>query len=178
MATGTSGTSQSRAESTWKYSPFQSTSSTGEQFADDLDRFAKHVLAPRDRRPSLTDDVFVEVLPTAEPEGEAPVGEDLQGRRLLGDNRRVVSHRRARHVGEQLDAHRWRGRPHPTSSMRWERDPARSATARSGRCTPRSRSRRARLKRHSGQALWDRSARSSGCSRTVSCWTNTRTYPT
>ena len=62
-----------------------------EQLADDLDRLDEHLLPDADRRPALADDVLVEVLPGAEPEGEAPVGEDLQGRGLLGDDRRVVA---------------------------------------------------------------------------------------
>lgn len=60
---------------------------TGEQFADDLDGFAQHVLATGDRRPPLADYVFVEVLAGAEAEGEATVGEDLQCRGLLRDDR-------------------------------------------------------------------------------------------
>ena len=75
----------------------------GEQFADDLNGLAQHVVAPRDRRPALTDDVLVEVLAAAQPEGEPPVGEDLQRRRLLRDDRRVIADRRAGDVREQFD---------------------------------------------------------------------------
>ena len=56
-----------------------------------------------DRRPALADDVLVEVLAAAEAEGEPAVGEQLQRRRLLRDDGRVVAHRRAGHVGHQLD---------------------------------------------------------------------------
>ena len=48
--------------------------------------------------------VLVEPLATAETEREAAVGEQLQGRGLLGHHGRVVAHRRAGHVGHQLDA--------------------------------------------------------------------------
>ena len=54
-------------------------------------------------RPALADHVLVEVLPGAEAEREAPVGEDLQRRGLLRDDRRVVAQGRAGHVGHQLD---------------------------------------------------------------------------
>ena len=56
-----------------------------------------------DRRPAVADDVLVEVLAAAEAEGEPAVGEQLQRRGLLRDDGRVVAHRRAGHVGHQLD---------------------------------------------------------------------------
>jgi len=56
-----------------------------------------------DGRPALADDVLVQVLARAEPEAEAVAGEDLDGRRLLRDDRRVVAKRRARHVRHQRD---------------------------------------------------------------------------
>ncbi len=75
-----------------------------QQLPNDPDRLGQHVLAPLDRRPAATHDVLVEILAAAEPECESPVGEDLQRRGLLGHDRRVVAHRRARHVGHQFDA--------------------------------------------------------------------------
>ena len=76
---------------------------TGEQLADDLDGFAQHLLTPRHRRPALADDVFVEVLATAEPKGEPAVGKDLQSCGFLRDDGGVVAHRRTGDVREQLD---------------------------------------------------------------------------
>ena len=61
----------------------------------------EHLVAHADRRPALADDVLVEVLAGAEPEPEAVAGQDLHGRRLLRDDRRVVAQRRAGHVGHQ-----------------------------------------------------------------------------
>ena len=68
-----------------------------------LDSFAQHVLPLRDGRPALADDVLVEVLAAAQAQGEAPVGEDLQRRRLLRDDRGVIAHGRAGHVGVEVD---------------------------------------------------------------------------
>jgi hypothetical protein len=76
---------------------------TGEQLADDLDRFAKHLLTSRHRRPASADDVFVEIFSTAEAEGESAVGEDLQSCGFLRDDGGVVAHRRTGDVREQLD---------------------------------------------------------------------------
>ena len=70
-----------------------------EQFANDLDGFAQHVLAPFDGGPVLADDVFVEVFTAAQPEREPSVGKNLHGGGLLGDDRGVVAHRRARDIG-------------------------------------------------------------------------------
>ncbi|STQ63626.1 Uncharacterised protein [Gordonia bronchialis] len=74
------------------------------QGADDLDGLGEHVLTVDDRRPSLADDVFVEILTGTQAESEATVGEDLQCRGLLRDDRRVIPDRGTRHVGHQLHA--------------------------------------------------------------------------
>ncbi len=73
-----------------------------EQLADDLDGFAQHVLAAFDGGPALADDVLVEVLAAAQAEGEPPVGQDLHRGGLLGDDGRVIPHRRAGHVGVEI----------------------------------------------------------------------------
>jgi len=46
-----------------------------EQFRDDRQRFAEHLVSDVGRWPPGADDVLVEVLAGAEPEGEATVGE-------------------------------------------------------------------------------------------------------
>ena len=56
-----------------------------------------------DRRPAAADDVLVEVLARAQPEGEPAVAEQVHGRSLLGHDGGVVAHRRAGHIGHQLD---------------------------------------------------------------------------
>lgn len=76
----------------------------GVQCPDNLDRLAEHPLAVEDTRPSLPDDVFVEVLPGAQSENEPAFGEQLHGGCLLRHDRRVVPDGRAGHVGHQLDA--------------------------------------------------------------------------
>ena len=58
-----------------------------EELADDPDRLDEHLLPDVGARPAAADDVLVEVLPRAEAEGEPAVGQDLQGRGLLGDRR-------------------------------------------------------------------------------------------
>ena len=75
----------------------------GEQRANDLDRLPEHVLPLRDSRPPFADHVLVEVLAAAQAQGEPPVGEDLHGRGLLRDDRGVITHGRARHVGVEVD---------------------------------------------------------------------------
>ncbi len=75
----------------------------GHQLPDDLDGLAQHVLPGRDAGPALADDVLVEVLAAAEAQGEAALGEELEGRGLLRDDGRVVAHRRAGHVGHEVD---------------------------------------------------------------------------
>jgi len=45
---------------------------TGEEFADDLDRFTKHVLPAPDGRPSFTDDMFVGFSPLPRPSVKRP----------------------------------------------------------------------------------------------------------
>jgi hypothetical protein len=74
-----------------------------EQFADDFDRLAQHLVTAVDGGPAPAHDVFVEVLPGAQAQREASIGDDLQRRCLLRDDRGVVTHDRAGHVGEQLD---------------------------------------------------------------------------
>jgi hypothetical protein len=53
---------------------------TAEQLPDDEDRLAEHVGATLDGRPTLADDVLVEVFAGAQAQGESAVGQDLQGR--------------------------------------------------------------------------------------------------
>ena len=55
-------------------------------------------------RPAPAHDVLVEVLPGADAEGEAAVGQQREGRRLLGDHRRVVAQDRAGDVRHERDA--------------------------------------------------------------------------
>ena len=74
-----------------------------EQRTDDLDGLGEHRVALADRGPALAHDVLVEALARPEPEPEAPAGEDLHRRRLLGHHRRVVAQDRAGHVGHQRD---------------------------------------------------------------------------
>ena len=54
--------------------------------------------------PALADHVLVEVFAAAQAQGEPAVGENLNGRRLLRDDRRVVAHGRTGHVGIEIDA--------------------------------------------------------------------------
>ena len=54
------------------------------------------------RRPTLADNVVVEVLTAAQSEDEPSVGKDLHGGRLLRDDRRVIPHGRAGHVRVQI----------------------------------------------------------------------------
>src|SRR6202000_640550 len=75
-----------------------------EQRANDLDRLTQHVLPLGDRRPTLPDHVLVEVFAATQTQCEPAIGETLTGRRLLRDDRRVVAHSRAGHVGVQIDA--------------------------------------------------------------------------
>jgi hypothetical protein len=74
-----------------------------EQRVDDVDRLAEHPVPDVHRRPAPADDVLVEVLAGAEPEREPVAGQQLHGRGLLRDHRRVVAHDRARHVRHQVD---------------------------------------------------------------------------
>ncbi len=96
-----------------------------EQLADDLDGFLSISWRRSTVGQPLADDVLVEVLAAAQPEGEPAVGEDLQRRGLLRDDRRVVAHRRARHVRRTARPARWRGRPRRAPSTRTARGPAR-----------------------------------------------------
>jgi hypothetical protein len=66
-----------------------------EEGADHVDRLREHRVAGTDRGPAFADHVLVEVLARSEPETEAAAGEDLHRRRLLGDDRRVPTRRRA-----------------------------------------------------------------------------------
>ena len=75
-----------------------------EQRTNDLDRLAQHVLPLGDRRPALADHVLVEVFAAAQTQGEPAVGENLNGRCLLRDDRRVIAHGRTGHVGIEIDA--------------------------------------------------------------------------
>ncbi|SNT55722.1 hypothetical protein SAMN05216252_14017 [Actinacidiphila glaucinigra] len=54
-------------------------------------------------RPSTAHDVFVEVLPRTQAEPEPALGQQLQRRRLLRDDGRVVAHGRTGHVRHQRD---------------------------------------------------------------------------
>ena len=103
-ARASSGRSHSRADSTSKCLPRWLTLLAVEQRPMTSSASLEHLVAHADRRPALADDVLVEVLAGAEAEAEAPAGEDLHGRGLLRDDRRVVAQDRARHVGHQPDA--------------------------------------------------------------------------
>src|SRR5579875_1988069 len=74
-----------------------------EQLTDDLDRLSEHLVPDVHRRPAGADDVLVEVLAGTEAEGEPSVAEHAERRRLLRNDGRVIAHRRAGHVGHQLD---------------------------------------------------------------------------
>ena len=63
----------------------------------------QHVLSLRDSRPAFADHVLVEVLATAQTQGEPPVSEDLHSRCLLRDDGGVIAHGRAGHVGVEVD---------------------------------------------------------------------------
>jgi len=75
-----------------------------EQRRDDVDGLAEHLVPHVGRRPALADDVLVEVLSGAEPQGEAPVREQADRGRFLRDHGRVVAHDRTRDVCHQLHA--------------------------------------------------------------------------
>ena len=77
--------------------------SAAEQSTDDLGSLPQHVLPLRDSGPALADHVLVEVLAAAQAQGEPTVSEDLHGRRLLRDDRGVIAHGRAGHVGVEVD---------------------------------------------------------------------------
>ena len=70
-----------------------------EQRADDLDGLPQHVLPLCDGRPTLADDMLVQVLAATQPQGESAVGEDLHGCCLLRDDRGVIAHGWAGHIG-------------------------------------------------------------------------------
>ena len=67
-----------------------------EERVDDRQRLLEHLVADVDRRPAAADDVLVEVLPRAEAEREPAVAEQVDGRGLLRDDRRVVAHESGR----------------------------------------------------------------------------------
>ncbi|EGJ79152.1 putative oxidoreductase [Streptomyces sp. Tu6071] len=75
-----------------------------EQGADDADGLLQHLDADPRGRPAAPDDVLVEVLAGAEAETEAALRQELDGRGLLGDDRRVVAHGRAGHVRHERQA--------------------------------------------------------------------------
>ncbi|CPU66997.1 Uncharacterised protein [Mycobacteroides abscessus] len=75
-----------------------------EQRADDLHRLLEHVVPLADGGPALARHVLVEVLPGAEPEGEAVVGQERHGRGLLRHDRGVVAQEGAGHVRHEADA--------------------------------------------------------------------------
>ena len=68
---------------------------------DDLDRLLEHLVAHAGDGPLPADDVLVQVLARAEPEGEPPVGQQLHRRRLLRDDGGVIAADRAGDVGHQ-----------------------------------------------------------------------------
>ncbi len=129
------------------------------------------------RGPTPADDVLVEVLTAAQAQGESTVGEDLHRRGLLRDDRRVIAHRRARHVGGQVDAVRWPALPPRAPSTRSAHGLGMSARVRSGRWRPRSRNPVRSAETAYGQGLSGRSAQSSGYSRSASWLRDTRTPP-
>jgi hypothetical protein len=61
------------------------------QGPDDLHRLGQHLLAHAGKGPPSADDVLVQVLPSAEPEGEPPLRQQLHGRRLLRHHGGVIS---------------------------------------------------------------------------------------
>src|SRR5438445_7857707 len=77
-----------------------------EQRADDLGRLFEALLTYVGRRPTLADDVLVEVLAGPEPESEPALAQQLYRRGFLRDHRRVVAERRAGDVGHERDARR------------------------------------------------------------------------
>jgi len=68
---------------------------------DDLHGLLEHLVAQADQRPAAADDVLVQVLARAEPQGEPPVAQQLHGRRLLRDDGWVIATDRAGDVGHQ-----------------------------------------------------------------------------
>ena len=75
---------------------------TGEQLADDLDGLGQHLVPHVRRRPTPADDVLVQVLPRSEPESKPTFTRQQRDRGgLLGDDRRVVTDGRTRHVGHE-----------------------------------------------------------------------------
>ena len=60
-------------------------------------------MAQSGKRPVSPDNVLIEVLARAEPEGEPPVGQQLHGRRLLRDDGGVIAADRAGDVRHERD---------------------------------------------------------------------------
>ena len=104
MGGGDSGRSQTFADSTSKCLPAIGHRVAVPERADDLDRLLEHLVAHAGDGPPSADDVFVQVLARAEPEGEPTVGEQLHRRRLLRDDCGVIAPDRTRHVGHQRNA--------------------------------------------------------------------------
>ncbi len=77
-----------------------------EQRADDLHRLPEHLVADVHRRPAAAHHVLVEVLAGAQSQPEPAVRQQLHRRRLLRHHRRVVAHRRTRHVRHQRNPRR------------------------------------------------------------------------
>src|SRR5258705_11343469 len=73
------------------------------ELTNHLDRLFEAVLALDDPRPAAAEDVLVQVLATADAEGEAPGQEARGGSGSLGDDRRVDARRRTGDAGHQLD---------------------------------------------------------------------------
>ena len=95
MGGAVSGRSQTLADSTSKCLPRYVYRIARPQGPDDLDGLLEHLVAQSGKRPPPPDNVLIEVLARAEPEGEPPVGQQLHGRRLLRDDGGVISADRA-----------------------------------------------------------------------------------
>ena len=76
---------------------------------EDVDRLGQHLAPLGDRRPSRAGHVFVQPLAGADRQGKAVVAHHRDGRRRLGDDRRVIADDRAGEAGGDADLRDARG---------------------------------------------------------------------
>src|SRR5438270_1136177 len=89
------------------------------EFTDHLDRLLQHLVPNMDRRPSLADDMLVEILSSAKAEHEAAIAHQRDRRRHLRHDGGMVTNDRAGDHRHQLHTTRPAGNRSQNAPRKW-----------------------------------------------------------